>query len=123
MSANTVTVAASAVSATNTASLAATMTITAASIRAAASIAASIAQRSHHAVALGCIMQSACIHPMVYIWYHMEWYHRIPYVPYIYKPRENINGTVHNAVEGGKGGGGKDAMRAYKDGGPTQGAR
>jgi hypothetical protein len=45
---------------------------------------------------------------MVYIWYHMEWYHRIPYVPYIYKPRENINGTVHNAVEGGKGGGGKD---------------
>jgi hypothetical protein len=38
----------------------------------------------------------------------MEWYHRIPYVPYIYKPRENINGTVHNAVEGGKGGGGKD---------------
>jgi hypothetical protein len=47
MSANTVTVAASAVSATNTASLAATMTITAASIRAAAFIAASIAQRSH----------------------------------------------------------------------------
>ena len=45
MSANTVTVAASAASATNTASLAAT--ITAASIRAAASIAASIAQRSH----------------------------------------------------------------------------
>ena len=45
MSANTVTDAASAVSATNTASLAAT--ITAASIHAAASIAASIAQRSH----------------------------------------------------------------------------
>ena len=35
-------------------------------------------------VALGCNQHACCIHPMVYIWYHMEWYHRIPYVPYIY---------------------------------------
>jgi hypothetical protein len=34
-------------------------------------------------VALGCNQHACCIHPMVYIWYHMEWYHRIPYVPYI----------------------------------------
>ena len=62
MSANTVTDAASAVSATNTASLAAT--ITAASIHAAASIAASIAQRSYqwHSDAISMHQsQSACV--------------------------------------------------------------
>ena len=62
MSANTVTDAASAFSATNTASLAAT--ITAASIHAAASIAASIVQRSHqrHSDAISMHQsQSACV--------------------------------------------------------------
>jgi len=68
MSANTVTVAASAVSATNTASLAATMTITAASIRAAASIAASALRNEVISGTRKSRMQSACIHPMVYIW-------------------------------------------------------
>ena len=86
MSANTVTDAASAVSATNTASLAAT--ITAASIRAAASIAASIAQRSHqwHSDAISMHVASTQWYTYGTIWngtivYHM--YH-------IYMHRENM---------------------------------
>ena len=123
MSANTVTVAASAVSATSTASLAATITITAASIRAAASIAASIAQRSHqwHSDAISMHVASTRWYTYGTIWngtivYHM--YH-------IYMHRENKGKykwyIIRCRREGGKGGGGKDDES--KDGGPTQGAR
>ena len=108
MSANTVTVAASAVSATSTASLAATITITAASIRAAASIAASIAQRSHqwHSDAISMHVASTRWYTYGTIW-----------------NRENINGTLYDAVERAARAAAARTMRAYKDGGPTQGAR
>ena len=73
MSANTVTVAASAVSATKTTSLAAS--ITAASIRATTSIAASIAQRSHqwHSDAIS-MHPSQCVGTIIYHMYHIYIY-------------------------------------------------
>ena len=42
----------------------------------------------------------------VYHMYHL--FHIYIYIGNIYLHRKNINGTVYDAVEGGKGGGGKD---------------